>query len=168
MPRRATINAPPPMGPLGGLTGDPGASFSTYPKGGTIPKGGFLISALSYGGGMGQLLEVLIFWSTPCERLSTRVRKFSRILQPTATLVQDSATSAERAPLFDKAVFRKATCTPVGSHFQKLRHAQVLFFCTVSVFLYCFSRSCEIFTDSCNERNIDLSRLAYTKNTCML
>ena len=36
--RRATINAPPPMGPLGGLTGDPGASFST---GGTIPKGGY-------------------------------------------------------------------------------------------------------------------------------
>ena len=55
VPRRATINAPPPMGPLGGLTGDPGASFSTYPKGGTIPKGGFLISALSYGGGMGQV-----------------------------------------------------------------------------------------------------------------
>ena len=46
------VNAPPPMGPLGGLTGDPGASFSTYPKGGTIPQGGFLISALSYGGGM--------------------------------------------------------------------------------------------------------------------
>ena len=38
VPRRATINAPPPMGPLGGLTGDPGASFST---GGTIPKGGY-------------------------------------------------------------------------------------------------------------------------------
>ena len=93
---------------------------------------------------------------------------FSRILRPTATLVQDSGTSAERAPPFDKAFFRKATCTPVGSHFQKLRHAQVLFFCTGAVFLYCFSRSCEIFTDSCNERNIDLSRLAYTKNTCML
>ena len=84
-------------------------------------------------------------------------RAIDRILQPTATLVQDSGTSAERAPLFDKAVFRKATCTPVGSHFQKLRHAQVLFFCTGAVFLYCFSGSCEIFTDSCNERNIDLS-----------
>ena len=31
---RATINAPPPMGPLGGLMGDPGASFSKYPRGG--------------------------------------------------------------------------------------------------------------------------------------
>ena len=41
VPRRATINAPPPMGPLGGLMGDPGASFSKYPRGGTIPKGGF-------------------------------------------------------------------------------------------------------------------------------
>ena len=29
------------MGPLGGLVGDPGASFSKYPRGGTIPKGGF-------------------------------------------------------------------------------------------------------------------------------
>ena len=41
VPRRAIINAPPPMGPLGGLMGDPGASFSKYPRGGTIPKGGF-------------------------------------------------------------------------------------------------------------------------------
>ena len=74
----------------------------------------------------------------------------------------------QRAPSFDKAFFRKATCTPVDSHFQKLRLAQVLFFCTGTVFLYCFSGSCKIFTDSCNWRNIDLSRLAYTKNTCML
>ena len=41
VPRHATINAPPPMGPLGGLMGDPGASFSKYPRGGIIPKGGF-------------------------------------------------------------------------------------------------------------------------------
>ena len=41
VPRHATINAPPPMGPLGGLMGDLGASFSKYPRGGTIPKGGF-------------------------------------------------------------------------------------------------------------------------------
>ena len=41
VPRRATINAPPPMGPLGGLMGDPGASFRKYPRRGTIPKGGF-------------------------------------------------------------------------------------------------------------------------------
>ena len=108
--------------------------------------------------------------STPCE-LSTRVldvRKFSRILQPTATLVQDSGTSAERAPLFDKAVFRKATCTPVGSHFQKLRHAQVLFFCTGAVFLYCFSRTCETFTDSCNAHNSRHWPTTAAKNTCML
>ena len=41
--RHATINAPPPMGPLGGLMGDPRASlyWVLYPKGGTIPKGGF-------------------------------------------------------------------------------------------------------------------------------
>ena len=32
VPRRATLNAPPPMGPLGELMGDPGASFSKYPK----------------------------------------------------------------------------------------------------------------------------------------
>ena len=37
--RMATINAPPPMGPLGELMGDPGASFSKYPRGGTISKG---------------------------------------------------------------------------------------------------------------------------------
>ena len=32
VPRMATINAPPPMGPLGGLMGDPGASFSKHPS----------------------------------------------------------------------------------------------------------------------------------------
>ena len=41
VPRRATINAPPPVGPLGVLVGCPGAPFSKYPRGGTIPKGGF-------------------------------------------------------------------------------------------------------------------------------
>ena len=35
----AVINAPPPMGPLGRLMRDPGASFSKYPRGFTIPKG---------------------------------------------------------------------------------------------------------------------------------
>ena len=43
VPHKATINAPPPVGPLGGLMGDPGASFSKYPRGVqcTISKGGF-------------------------------------------------------------------------------------------------------------------------------
>ena len=39
MPRRATINAPTPMRPLGGLMGDLWASFSKYPRRGTIPRG---------------------------------------------------------------------------------------------------------------------------------
>ena len=46
VPRRATINAPPPMGPLGGLMRGPVASFSKYPRGGTIPKGGLTSSDL--------------------------------------------------------------------------------------------------------------------------
>ena len=71
------------------------------------------------------------------ERLSTRVCKFSRLLQPTATLVQDSATSAERAPLFDKAVFRKATVLQsavIFKNFDTLRSCfsvQALCFCIV-------------------------------------
>ena len=52
VPRRATINAPPPMGPLGRLMGDPGASFSKYPRGGLtlIPNPSYMLLAL---GGMG-------------------------------------------------------------------------------------------------------------------
>ena len=94
---------------------------------------------------------------TACERLSPRVRKFSRILQPTATLVpvHDSATSAERAPLFDKAVFRKATCTPVGSHFQKRRHARSCF----SVQALCF---CIVFLDHVKYLQIHATSAAST------
>ena len=44
VPRRATINAPPPMGLLGGVMGDPGASLSKYPRGSTIPKGGLTLN----------------------------------------------------------------------------------------------------------------------------
>ena len=53
------------------------------------------------------------------------------------------------------------------SHFQKLRQSQVLFFCTGIVFLYCFSRSCETFTDSCKESKIRHRPTAATKNTYM-
>ena len=70
----------------------------------------------------------------------------------------------KRAPAFDKAFLRKDAWRYPSVSFKTLRHAQVLFFCTGAVFLYCFSGSCETFTDSCNWRNMfDISQLPTQK-----
>ena len=61
VPRRAIINAPPPMGPLGGLMGDPGASFSKYPRG-VNTQGGFDIfrSQISYSCSYGEVMGIVV------------------------------------------------------------------------------------------------------------
>ena len=60
VPRRATINAPPPMGPLGGLMGDPGRRSANtqggvqYPRG-VNPNPSYLLLV-----GFGALLKVFV------------------------------------------------------------------------------------------------------------
>ena len=63
----------------------------------------------------------------------------------------------------------QTSCMDVScSQCQKLRHAQVLFFCTGAVFLYCFSVSCETFSDSCNAHNSRHQPTTAAKNSRML